>query len=277
MTVEIQRPSSIDVSSNNPNDIVYIKGNETTDGSIRFIFTAGDNEASIELRTSGVWNDTGLRFASSSVSLGRDLRIGAVGGFVETLNISEIDDHIKALLPHIQFDLTGTTEPAHMPILDKRETFVIFGGPAFSEVSGTVLGQVFSAIPTRILHSVTHTIGSVAATADIQASYYKGTDNTGPLLSRFNLPPSAFPANTPITITYEDDFGFENAQDIFLEYTSPNTISLVTNASGEILMDQDGHDLDELDILMDELVLTNDLSLTFDNNLGFITNNRFAA
>ena len=254
---------------------IYLKGDAFTDESIRLRSTTEDPLGHIELREDGVFNDTGFRFASSSVNLGRDFKLSAVGGFMETQNLSEIDDHLKALVPHIQFDINGTLGAAHMPVLDVRQTFAVFSGPATSQVTGTTLGQVFSAIPTRVLHSATHTTGTIAATAPVQVSYYKGSDNTGSLLHRSNLPTSQLPASSAFTIVFDSDFGFENAQNIFFELVSANTISLATNAAGEIITSQNGHTLDELDVILDEFILTNDLSITFDNSLGVVVNNRF--
>ena len=280
--VVVQRPSGVNVGVSNPDTTVYIgninantAANETTDGSIRLKFDTGDSTAHIALRASGVWNDTGLRVASSSINLGRDFKLSAVGGFMETQNLSEIEAHLKAIVPHIQFDTNGTLGAGHMPVLDKREDFTVFAGPATGEIVGTAIGQSFSATPTRILHSATHTVGSVAATAPVEVSYYKGTDNTGFLLHRSNLPASSFVASSPVTIIYDSDFGFENAVNIFFEFKSDSNFSLTTNASSQIITTQNGHTLAELDIILDEFVIANDLSLTFDNDLNFVVHNRF--
>lgn len=284
MTLQVQGPrGGPDVTRRNKRGLIYLTTDVTADnsletapeGSIRIAFEAGDPTAHIEKFASGVWNDTGFRFASSSILIGRDLQISAVGGFLETLNISEIDQHIKALLPHIQFDINGTLGAAHMPVLDIREDFVVFPGPTTGEIVSTTIGQAFSAIPTRVLHSVTHEVGSVSSASPIQVSYYKGTNNTGPLLNRINLPANSMVANTPLTIVYDSDFGFENATNIFFEFISTANISLDTNAGGNVITTQNGHTIDELDILLDEMVLANDLSLTFDNNLNFVVHNRF--
>ena len=283
MPAIFDRPSTLDVTKVNPTSKLYITTDSTAligaendpNGSIRIVFTPGDPSAHIELKANGVYNDTGFRFSSSSISIGRDLQISAVGGFIESLNLSEIDDHLKALIPHIQFDVNGTLGAAHMPVLDVRQDFVIFPGPTTGEIVSTSIGQVFTASPTRVLHSATHEVGSVSASASIEVSYYKGTDNTGPLLNRLNLPASAMVANTPLVIVYDSDFGFENATDIFFEFISSASISLDTNVGGNVITTQNGHELDELDIILDELVLANDLSLTFDNGLNFVVHNRF--
>ncbi len=275
MSVEILRPSGVNVGVRNPGNTVYIIGDANTDGSIRFMFTQGDPTAHLESRANGVWNDTGLRLASSSMLLGRDMLVSSIGGFLETVNPSEIVDHLKAIIPHIEFNPGGTTGAAHMPILDARETFDVFPGPATGQIVGTSIGQIFSVDPTRVLHSATHLTGSVAPSEPVNVSYYKGTDNTGFLLNRFMLAPSEMVADQPFTIIYDSDFGFEKIEDIFFEFVSGNTISLATNAGGDVITSQDGHVLAELDIILDELVLANDLSLTFDNDLNFVVSNRF--
>lgn len=288
MTLNIQNPAGgLDVTRGNKRSLLYVTTDPTVDfendpssenapdGSIRIVFTPGDPTAHIESKANGVWNDDGFRFASSSVLLGHDLSASAVGGYIETVNLSEIDKHLKSLVPHIQFDIRGTFGAAHMPILDVRETFLTFPGPPAGEIISTTIGQVFTAQPSRVLHSSTHQVGSISATAPIQVNYFKGTDNTGVLLNRINLGTNTMIANQPLVIIYDSDFGFENEADIFFEFTSTSNISLKTNGDGDIITVQDGHTLSELDILVDELILGNDLSITFDNELHLVAHNRF--
>ena len=82
MSLNIQSPTGgPDVTRANKRSILYVTtdptaviGDETNiDGSIRFVFTPGDTEAHIEAKADGVWNDTSLRVAASSLMLGRDL------------------------------------------------------------------------------------------------------------------------------------------------------------------------------------------------------------
>jgi len=285
MTLHVLTPTGgPDITRRNKRGLSYITTDPTADnssdtapeGSIRIAFHPGDADPHIEKFLNGVWNDTGFRFASSSVSLGLDLRLGAVGGFLETFNVSEIDDHIRALLPHIQFDENGTLGPAHMQVLDIRENFNVFPGPSTSQIVSTTIGQVFTEVPTRVLHSVTHQVGTVQSTAPVEVSYFKGTDNTGSLINQINLPANSMVANSPLLIVYDSDFGFENATDIFFQFTSSANISLELNAGGDVITTQNGHELAELDVILDEFVLANDLSLTFDNNLNVVVHNRFS-
>lgn len=275
MVINVQRSGSTNLARSNPFNTLYIKGSEGVDGSIRLIFVEGDMVAHIEERADGVWNDTGFRFESSSVSLGRDFLLSAVGGFMETQNPSQIVDHLKALVPHIEFNNFGTLGAAHMPILDVRETFNVFAGPSTGEIIATSIGQIFTVDPTRILHSSSHIIGSVGATEEVVVSYYKGTDNNGLLLNRFTLPASAMGASMPLDIIYDSDFGFKTIENIFFEFVSTANISLEINAGGDVITSQDGHVLDEIDVILDEFTFSNELDLTLDNELNFCIPNRF--
>lgn len=55
MPLIIHRPSSIDVTVNNPNDVIYLKGNEFTDGSHRIIYNPIDDFGNFETRVLGQW------------------------------------------------------------------------------------------------------------------------------------------------------------------------------------------------------------------------------
>ncbi len=55
MTLEIQRPSGVNVGVNNPGDTIYIKGNKSTDGSLRLIADASVTFGVMEQRVSGIW------------------------------------------------------------------------------------------------------------------------------------------------------------------------------------------------------------------------------
>ena len=67
MSVEIQRPPGPNVGVHNPGSIVYVKGNETTDGSIRVIYSDADDLTRVQKRTAGVWNITRLQLANEVI------------------------------------------------------------------------------------------------------------------------------------------------------------------------------------------------------------------
>ena len=81
----------------NPTNFIYLKGDEDTDGSLRIVPDLDDEENfEFQLRTGGVWNDTGIQIAASTIHLGRDLRIGGAGDWVRLTNTAE---SLQALIP----------------------------------------------------------------------------------------------------------------------------------------------------------------------------------
>jgi len=240
-----------DVTRRNKLNTLYITGDANTDGSIRIVFTAADNIdqfANIEQRDKGVFNDTGFRFASSSISIGRDMLLSAVAGFLESVNPSAIPGHTKSLIPHIIFNELGTGEP-HTPIAGPIQTVPLIFNPV-GEVTGTTLSQVYTLIPSSILDSFTLLVGTLAPTADVRVSIYIGSDASGFLANRLIKPASDFVANTPVVIDYKEDFGFEAAQAIFLELVSANSFSLQVDGKPqpELITTLIGHELRELEL-----------------------------
>ena len=298
MGVHFEHAGSTDVTITNPRDILYIRGNETTDGSIRFHFLgeAGETEAHIELRgddtpqSPGVWNDTGLVFSGGSINLGRDLRATAVGKFLASLNASSdplIDP--RSIYPNFEYtpavgtqdnptSLPPKTGFPIMPVL-KPELFQVFPLPSVSEDLATSHTITFPTLSERVIFSTTHQTGVTAPTAEVEVTY---TDN-GVVINRFRIPSSQMPPNAFFSILFSEDFGFGGAN-ILQTFTSANAFSLRKNAAGDFVTTQDGWLQKTVDIILEEFVITDDLSLLFTNPtegdpIGndpfFIVNNRF--
>ena len=113
----------------NPGDgdlsgVLYIKGDEKTNGSLRIIpDTSFETEAEFQLREDGVWNDTGILIAASTVYLGRELQISGGGEWMLT---KDAGTDIKSLIPHVRFDDSdGTDEVVVVPQLGTLQSGVI--------------------------------------------------------------------------------------------------------------------------------------------------------
>ncbi len=252
---------------------IYIKGDDTTDGSVRLMLTSGDTIAHIEQRANGVWNDGSLRTASGSVLVGRDLTIAAAAGFIETRNPSGIIGHTRSLIPHIQFDDDGTKQP-QTPIVKDEEDFVIYS-TAVSETIGTSIGIDLGVSPGRILEESKHEVGTVSATSSVTVSMYLGTDNTGFLMDRRVIPASDMVAGTTVEINYDNDLGFLANQQTFMEFTSASNISLKTDSGGNPLTIHEGHELSSLELVTENLVFDNNLGHVLDNDLNPVYTNQF--
>jgi len=274
MPVSIDRPSPVDITKSNPTSKHYITTDPTKvipsdddpDGSIRIIFTPGETEAHIEAKADGVYNDTGFRFASSSISIGRDMTLSAVAGHLETNNPSALVGHVKGLIPHIEFDDDGTGQP-ETPILDAEEIFDVYVN-AVSEIISTSIGIDLGVVPSRVIEHSFHEVGTVGATDPVTVSVYVGTDNTGILINQRTLPASDLVADTQLDIDYDNDLGFESGANIFTEFTSDTAFSLKTDVSGNPLTSHEGHELAELELLTENLVYDQNFDQILDNSFN---------
>ena len=254
-------------------DALYIVGDEFTDGSVRLIFTAGDDVAHVEARADGVWNDTGFRFASSSVEVGRDLTISAAAGFMETNNPSALVGHVKSLIPHIEFDDDGSRQ-VQTPIL-AEETIVVVYGNAVGETNAKSIGIDLGQVPSRLIEHSFHEVGTVGAVDDVEVSIYVGTDNTGVLINRRILPASQLPAKTQLDINYDNDLGFEGGSNIFMEFVSDTSFTLETDVAGNPVTTHEMHELSTIEILTENLIFNNALGHVLDNSLNPVYENQF--
>lgn len=275
MTLEILTPGGgPDVTRRNRRETIYLKGDETTDGSIRIIIDANDNVATVELRTSGVWNKTSFRFSTGSVDIGLDLKLQAAADFLKTRNPSGFDTHDIALIPHIPFTPFGTLSP-HTPITDTLKVEVFFSSPV-SQVTSTTISQVYLIPFAQIIKGITFQAGTLSASNEVVMSTHEGTDNTGVLIDQRILPASKFLANNPVQIDFDSDIGFsENHVNIFIEMVSVNSFSLETDVGGNIITEFLTQRLETRDLLYEDLILTNDLSFPFANDLSFVFHNQF--
>ena len=255
-------------------DTLYIKGDEFTDGSIRFQFTEGEDNAHVERRADGVWNDTGFRFASSSIQLGFNTTLSAVASFIEIVDLSSTVGHTISFLPHTDIGDDGATEFTFAPRMKVSETFVVFSD-AVSETTATTIGINLGVTPSRAVVSSIHEVGTTGATDEVVVKFFKGTDNTGTLFDKKTLPPADLVANTTLTIDYDQDLGFEGGQDIFQEFTSDTAFSLKTDSSGNPLTSHFAHQLEHLAIITENLIYDNSNNHVLTESLDPVYGNQF--
>ncbi len=261
------------VGQSNPEKTLYLgninagaTADADTDGSIRLIYTVGDDFAHIELRADGVFNDTGFRYAASSVSIGRDTILSGSAGFLETNNPSGIIGHTRSIIPHIEFDDSGTSQP-QTPILKSEEIFDVFTD-AVSEIIDTTISIDLGVSPGRFLEESIHEVGSVSSSAAIVVTIYQGSDNTGFIKDRRTLPANAMVANTTLEIDYDNDLGFRAGETNFMEFVSAENISLKTDVSGNPLTLHEAHQLDVLEIVTENLMIDENFNLMFDTSIN---------
>lgn len=257
------------VKQSNPDGFVYIKGCEFTDGSIRLLPDDTSENVEFQLRTAGVWNETGIQIAGASIHIGRDLEMAAAGEYVRT---HEIRDGQDSLIPHVFFNDTGTEFP-HSPVLGKKVTRLVLQADNSSQIVGTDI-QATSLSPANLLASrVYFQTGSIGATAPTTLTFRRDSIS-GPIFWQRVLPSSLM--MTPNTEFIVDLFGFaegDEGETIHIQFVSDETISLKSNSGGDLWVAIDFFPLTEVDLLQENLLLAGDAGLIVTNDASFAVGN----
>lgn len=225
--VEIQRPTTLDVTKTNPNEFIYIKGNEFTNGSLRFTtgVVQGNIVIEVQERIDGVWQPGSLQTGANSIFVGALVRLSVIGTrlistedeLLHTLSSARIEDGIS---------IANTT------VLDATAFFerVIFQPDESGEFIGTSIETVGVNTSTHIMFGAFYVkTGSVAATAPIRIQQWRGSDDTGLLLFDQTYPVSDFPANIEIKLIVSGFLEFAFNEVGLTRISSDATFSLRAN------------------------------------------------
>ena len=198
--VNITRPNSPDVTVRNAKEFLYVKGDADTDGSIRIIPETTEHlNVELQLRSDGVWNDTGLQVLNASIHIGHELAISGTGQWI-LISTEEADETFQALVPHIEYNSEDGTLPyAHIPILSPELFDVVFQPDDSGVMAAATFGYQFVTQITAVVSALIVKT-SAAATSDVRFSTYRGPDNTGPLFFQKTFPADHFPANSTVRI-----------------------------------------------------------------------------
>lgn len=197
-SVTIQRPSVPNVTQANPELFIYLGGDADTDGSLRIIpDTSFGTEAEFQLRSNGVWNDTGILIAASTVYLGRELQLSGGGEFILTKDVSS---DIRSLIPHVRFDTQGgTEETVVVPSVGAITQDFILQSDDTGEISAAAIQFTAASTALALANALLLRTGA-AATGDVTVSLYR-TSFTEDLFYQRVYPQSSFPANSDVTLT----------------------------------------------------------------------------
>lgn len=275
MTIEIQRPGGgSDLSRANKRGCVYVISEDSTgekDGDIRFKFNPEIDGVQLERNENDeVWNLDSLEVNDESINLGRDLKIGATSGQIETISLSAPSGYQRAILPSTEFDESGTNFPM-TPALSALADEDLNVGPAVSQKTGTVIGQVINVVNAVAIDNAEFLVGTIAPTSAVNLKFYTGTDNTGTNFFSRNFGSSEFTASQPWPVDFSDSFGFDGIGSYYLEFTSSSNMSFQTDAFNILVSTFSRHLLKQQTVMTtDDLILSNDLSFLFDNNLDLV-------
>lgn len=246
----------------NANDIVYIVGNDVTDGSIRVILDALSGIATIENRADGVWNPGEFQLAQGSLHLGRDVRLSAAGHHLIITTVDE--DTEKTLVLGQQFDDTGTGFP-ESSIVSALEIRVIKQSDNSVSLTLTDHSSVISSSLALVEKMYIQT-GSTAASSDVEFILSEGISPDDIVVFQQNFPSSTFPADSEVEIDVSPGIEFNPDRQINASFTSDTAFTLLYDTTSTFLwFATDEQQIDHEDLLTETLILTNDLSIVFTN------------
>jgi len=268
----IQQPPGVDVSVNNPRDpgVLYIKGSKDVDGSRRLVVDEITAIPEMQARAAGVWNLSELQLAQGSLMLGHDVRLSAAG---HHLIITALDDP-RALIVTAHFDDIGSRPPT-APILGGlviRSIAQPDNSAPVTLASHTATIIVVNLLLTMKLYLQT---GATAASDDVTISLSSGIPPNDNVFFQKNYASSVFPANSEIEIDLSPGVHINPGEQVNSDISSPNAFTLLHNAALTLpWFALDFHQQGEEDILTETLVLANDLSIAFSNNLELVRPNK---
>ena len=220
------RTSTQHVNVKNPLDVVYARGDESTDGSIRFSFSSED-DCQIERRRDGVWNTTELELGEDSLLLGPNLSISALGSSVK---FSSVDGDREAVPLDIPITTSGTSEPRAINAAPRFDRIVV--QPVFTNELTTALIELpVTTAFQGFVYTIYLKIGSTAPTDSVTLTVSSGLTAGGKTFYNRTYPASDFAANTEVVLEGPIDFGTFVGDEILLTISSGTAFSLLTNSS----------------------------------------------
>lgn len=241
---DISRPSGVNVGVNNPDNFVYVKGNESTDGSLRLLRDETLLNVEFQLRTNGVWNVTGIQIAAASVFLGWSLKLSGAGEWLQTF---EDVTGRNALIPHVFYTDAGTGT-VHSPVLDAKIIKFIFQPDDSEEVTGTTLSIDVLGTQNFLLSKGYFRVGSIGSTSPVMVTLRAGS-SSGPIFWQENFPTSVFATpNSEVEIALESLVETVIGENIYVEMKSDNPISLKSDLAGLWWIAVDSFPVSDIDI-----------------------------
>lgn len=276
----------VDVTVGNPRTTSYLGNitpglvaNETTDGSIRFIvdaITTGHGE--IQLRTSGVWNTTGLTLSGASLLLGRELTQSAFGEFIETYDAG---DDTRQLHPHIHYSDAGTLETGYFPNLGAEYDNVVQPIDTDQIVfSDKIVSYLITNQSAQI--SATFKAGATPPTGNVVIEAYRDKPVADSLYYYESIPQSTFdvPDGTEITITYTSKLQANDGETVVLRLLTDDGSDMSLrgdSASGDWYLANRQQDMVEDPIMtfamLDRISVDNNSEVTIDNSGNIVYGN----
>lgn len=215
----------------NDNNYIYIKGNATTNGSIRYSISA-EEDAQIEKLVSGAWQGTELLISPGTLKLGDALAISAAGHHLMAEHSNKTHRHLYAHRSINDID-TETDPEVTILRLHNKQTRSVSHSDESTVHTNTSIAYGLTSSAHIFLEKVYMKTGPTAATQPVRVSVYSGVDNTGERKWNWNYPANIFPANSEIEIPVTGMLEYDAGEQIYAEFTSAAAFSLKGSVAGQ--------------------------------------------
>ncbi len=230
MSLTIQRPGTVDVTKDNPPNVVYVKGNETTDGSVRYsiVVNRGVNVTEIQKRIGGLWQPTSFKTGANSVLVGTLISLSAAG---TNLITTDDDGHTNF---HVRSEVENGVATTLSNIINSFafQERAVFRSDESSEFTGTTIEAQTIDNPVHLItQSFYFKTGATEATEPVRIQAWDGFGDTGLLIFDQTYSTLDFPSNTEIKLGLEGFLEFGIGANTLTRISSGANFSLKTNAS----------------------------------------------
>lgn len=253
------------------NRTLYIVGDEDTDGSERFMIDEINNLPTIEQRQNGVWNIGELQLPQGALLLGRRAAISTSGHHVLVTPTAGAN---QLILLEVEYDDSGTLKPV-VPVLGPKFIRRIAQPDDSLEVTLLDHAVEFNVAIVLMITRIYIKTGATAASEDVQFTLSTGIPPNDTVFFRENFAASSFPADSEVEINLMPGLEFDPGEQINSSISSETAFTLKYNAASTtpwfaLDIQEQIHE----DILTETLVLANDLSIAFSNNLELLRPNK---
>lgn len=223
---EIQRPTGRDLTHSNNREFIYLRGNESTDGSLRYTFFPNFTAISLEVRANGVWNLGNSM--NSIVCLGSDLHELGLGRFLGFQNVTST---LKSIAPFTKFNDAGSAPAVTVKFSARAVRQIIQADDSTNFITNKIEDDNISP-GDGIRDAVYIKTGTVGATEDVTFSLYNGFTESDPRFYQAFYPASLFPANSEVRIPLNPLVDFETGANVHSVIETPGTLSYRGDAGG---------------------------------------------
>lgn len=271
MSLQIQRPATIDVTKVNPRGTIYLNSvdpiltpeeDDLPDGSLRILIDEVDPKSfEFERKADGVWNTTDINIAAQSLFVGRDVSLSGAGGL---LVANDLDIGESAVLLHHHFDDSGTDPLPHATNFAPKIFRLVVQPDDSEERINTLINSLLVSPVTGIRTKLYYKTGTVGATAPVTLEIQKDSQ-AGFTLFKRQFSASVFA--TPLVEVEIELPGFvqaEAGETLSITWTSDELFSIRGNASNQNWVALD------LFLTSEESVVTVEegMNRVVNNNLG---------